>query len=960
LSRFAEPSRRARGVLAATLLSGLVCAASLFAAPGAVAAVLPSGFHDFIVLSHIDEPTNVRFAKDGEVFVSEKTGDILVYESLDDTAPEVFADLQEQVYDNGDRGLLGLELAPNFPEEPYVYALYTFNHVIGEQEPGEYPAWENENGSPVGDPCPAEATESPGVDACPVSGRLVRLTAEGEHAGEEKVLLEDWCQQDSSHSVGQIHFGPEGALYVSGGDGASFDNADYGQFGWPQPNQCGDPPGNIGMIEAGTSQALTPPTAQGGSLRAQDLRTPGDPTDLNGALLRINPETGEGLPENPLHASSDPNARRIIAYGFRNPFRFALDPTSGQVYVDNVGWNTAEEIDRFSMLPEHPYNSGWPCYEADERTEVFSQLGLSICEGLYDEPGSTSPPYYYYLHGAPITADEEECPTFNGSAISGVTPYRGEAFPEKYDGALFFSDSVRGCIYVMPPGNDGNPDPEAVEPFLTDGGLYPAIDIEEGPEGNLFYTQLYGGEYGPGAIHEISYGTGVPDARLTADKTYGNIPEEGLTITFDASESISDSGELEYDWDLDGNGTFETHGGKRRSVVYPPTAYEEDPRISVKVTDEVTHLSSIAELTVHPGDEPSEIRITEPSETATEGVGQEFHFAGEVIEFSSGNPLPPERLVWKTRLLHCPYSAELCHRHPLQTFEDTDEGNFTAPDHGYPSAIELTLTATDYRGLQTSKTITLNARPVPLQVVTDPPGIEISAGEETKSAPFTLMAIENSTVTVSAPQSVTSGGTTYTFGHWSDGGERIHSVHTDVPKEVVAYYTGGSTPPPSEGSVPPSSEGSAQKTNATEKIESSEKPASVATPSKPKIRSHPRARTTRRTARFVFRVAGQRGLKYSCRLDLRRFRRCRSPKVYRHLKAGAHVFRVRAAEPGGRPGKTRVFKWRVLPSRKAAKSAAQRRGEARLRLATEDHGRFVFVCPLLHTEPGSATAAWGD
>ena len=49
--------------------------------------------------------------------------------------------------------------------------------------------------------------------------------------GTETVLVEDWCQQYPSHSVGTIAFGPDGALYASGGDGASFNFVDYGQDG---------------------------------------------------------------------------------------------------------------------------------------------------------------------------------------------------------------------------------------------------------------------------------------------------------------------------------------------------------------------------------------------------------------------------------------------------------------------------------------------------------------------------------------------------------------------------------------------------------------------------------------------------------------------------------------------------------------------------------------------------------
>ena len=76
-----------------------------------------------------------------------------------------------------------------------------------------------------------------------VSGRLSRLQAAGNvMTGTEQVLVEDWCQQYPSHSTGTVDFGPDGALYASGGDGASFNFVDYGQDGSPV-NPCGDPPG---------------------------------------------------------------------------------------------------------------------------------------------------------------------------------------------------------------------------------------------------------------------------------------------------------------------------------------------------------------------------------------------------------------------------------------------------------------------------------------------------------------------------------------------------------------------------------------------------------------------------------------------------------------------------------------------------------------------------------------------
>ncbi len=155
--------------------------------------------------------------------------------------------------------------------------------------------------------------------------------------GPEQVLVEDWCQQFPSHSVGSLEFGSDGALYASAGEGSNFFLSDYGQSGSP-PNPCGDPPNGSGGTQ-------TPPDAEGGALRAQDLRSTGDPTGLDGSVIRIDPQTGAARADNPLAGSSDPNARRIVAFGFRNPFRFTFRPGTNDLWVGDVGWNDWEELD---------------------------------------------------------------------------------------------------------------------------------------------------------------------------------------------------------------------------------------------------------------------------------------------------------------------------------------------------------------------------------------------------------------------------------------------------------------------------------------------------------------------------------------------------------------------------------------------------------------------------------------
>ncbi|MBJ7452188.1 MAG: PQQ-dependent sugar dehydrogenase, partial [Blastococcus sp.] len=253
-ARHAAPLGRVSvGGLSLSAAAALVTAMALLlglATTARGATQLPPGFSETTVIEGLTFPTVTRFASDGRVFVAEKSGLIKVYDDIGDTTPTVFADLRSKVHDFWDRGMLGLALDPQFSSSrPYVYVLYTYDAPIG----GAPPTWGD------GCPNPPGATE----EGCVVSARLSKLTAAGDvMTGAENVLINDWCAQYPSHTVGGLAFGPDGALYASGGDGASFLFVDYGQEGTP-PNPCGDPPSGVGGSQA-------PPNAEGGALRSQD------------------------------------------------------------------------------------------------------------------------------------------------------------------------------------------------------------------------------------------------------------------------------------------------------------------------------------------------------------------------------------------------------------------------------------------------------------------------------------------------------------------------------------------------------------------------------------------------------------------------------------------------------------------------------------------------------------------
>ncbi|HEX2738942.1 MAG TPA: PQQ-dependent sugar dehydrogenase [Rubrobacter sp.] len=748
-------------VLAAVGLAGILVA-SLGPLEANATGTLPSGFQEEEVFSGLTNPTNVEFSQDGRVFVAEKSGLIKVFDGLSDTTPTTFADLRTKIHNFWDRGLLGLALAPNFPSDPHVYVLYTHDAAIG----GTAPRWGTANVS--SDPCPTPPGAT--ADGCVVSGRLSKLTASGDTmTGSEQVLIEDWCQQYPSHSVGDLAFGADGALYVSGGDGASFNFADYGQDGNPL-NPCGDPPGGVGAT-------LTPPTAAGGALRSQDLRTSGDPVTLDGAILRVDPATGAALPNNPLFGHADANAKRIIAYGLRNPFRFTIRPGTSEVWLGDVGWNKWEEIDRIVTPADATVeNFGWPCYEGVGRQPGYDGANLNICENLYAAgTAAVNAPYYTYDHAAQVVANET-CGT-GSSSLAGMAFYEGGSYPDSFDGALFFADYSRKCIWAMEKGTNGLPDPAKRSTFVA--GAAGPVDLEIGPGGDLFYA-----DFDSGTIRRIQYAAAnePPVADATASPTNGAVP---LTVSFDGRGSSDPDGDtLTYAWDLDGDGAYDDSTSSQPVHTYNSAG---DYQVGLRVTDGGGAFDTLDQpLTISAGNTPPTATIDSPLSTTTWKVGDNISFSGSATDQQDG-ALGASKLTWSLIMHHCaPENPSSCHEHVVQDFAGVASGSFVAPDHEYPSYLELRLTATDSGGLTDTKSVRLDPMTVELIFSTEPAGLQLTVGSASATTPFSRTVIVGSKSTMSAPSSQTLAGIPYTFASWSDGGTQSHDI---VAPEASATYT---------------------------------------------------------------------------------------------------------------------------------------------------------------------------
>jgi glucose/arabinose dehydrogenase len=698
-------------------------------------------FIERVVFSGLTRPTALRFARDGRVFVAEKSGVIKEFASLTDRQPMVVVDLGPEVHDYGDRGLLDIELDPQFPQRPHIYALYTLDGRMGDSlAAGTVPRYQDACGDPGG--------------ACVAGGRLVRLTLTGDLASTNRsqtILVENWPQQFLSHSVGSLAFGPDGMLYAAAGDGASFEQVDYGDVGG---NPLREPP------DPGSS-AQKPPAAMGGALRAQ-VTEPVGPTDdrfitsFSGKVIRIDPQ----MATTPLATVGARAASAVVATGLRNPFRMTFRPGSRELWIADVGWNLWEEIHLVEDVNglERP-NFGWPCFEGPGPQPGYEAAGLALCSALYARPAAHLAPVFAYRHDAEVV-EADNCGS-RGSAVSGLAFYQGGSYPEQYRGSLFFTDFSRRCIWVIPAGPGGRPDPARRRLFAA--GVESPVQLRTGPEGDLYYVDL------SGAVRRFEYlgGNHPPRAGLAAAPHWGSLP---LRVTFDASSSrdADDGEQLAYEWDLDGDGAFDDGQGLRIDHTYRQPGRVT---VGVRVTDR-RGARSTATAAIFPGAGPP----TPAIEAITPRVwkaGDHISFKGQARDWQ-GRPLPAAALSWSIVLHHCP---DVCHEHPLQQLTAVAGGAFPAPDHEYPMHLSITLRA-DSDGLHGEVRELLIPATTAVTIQSRPPGLTLAFNGTTSATPFSRIVVSGSTNSLSGPFQIIDR-TAYRFLRWSDGGDQSHPVRVE-------------------------------------------------------------------------------------------------------------------------------------------------------------------------------------
>jgi len=250
--------------------------------------------------------------------------------------------------------------------------------------------------------------------------------------------------------------------------------------------------GNDGSLFVGSGDGADYTQVDPRALRSQDLNS------LAGKIMRIDPLTGSGLPDNPFYDATCPtcNRSKVYAYGFRNPFRFTIHPVTNEVYVGDVGWNTWEEIDTGKGG-----NFGWPCYEggtagtpppAESGVTVSLQQGsyatdpstTAACSALYAQgPGAVRAPVFSYDH-----ADLDGTGKNGGASANGGTFYRGTVYPPAYQNAEFILNYNRQWIRYLTFDAQGQ---ATVNNFATENSAG-MVQVLNGPDSNLYVVVLNG------------------------------------------------------------------------------------------------------------------------------------------------------------------------------------------------------------------------------------------------------------------------------------------------------------------------------------------------------------------------------------------------------------------------------------------------------------------------------------
>ena len=255
-------------------------------------------------------------------------------------------------------------------------------------------------------------------------------------------------------------------------------------------------------------------------------------------------------------------------------------------------------------------------------------------------------------------------------------------------------------------------------------------------------------------------GNSPPTAVASATPTSGAAP---LDVAFKGDGSSDPNGDpLTYDWDF-GDGS--PHAVTANTTHRYSAAGTFTARLTVNDGRGGTDSKTVA-ITVGA---PPTVTLTSPTNGSTYRDGQAVSLTGSAKN-SQGGDLTGTALDWHVILHHS------THIHDLGHFSGSPTSFTPLTSHDADSYYDVTLTATDANGLSASKTVSINPETVSFTLASVPTGAPISYAGVNQTAPYTTNAAIGFATTITAANQFVSGGVTYQFVSWSDGGAAAHNI----------------------------------------------------------------------------------------------------------------------------------------------------------------------------------------
>ncbi len=327
------------------------------------------------------------------LLVGQHDGKIFEFSLLDSTQVRLFADLSDRVHEESEGGLHGMTFHPNFRQNGQFFVTYLHSGKNGFQ---------------------TVLYDRLSRFTVPVAARALGAVPQPEATRASEVVMIQQYDRHTDHNAGDLHFGPDGYLYVSlgdeGGQYDQFENAqriDLNFFSGILRIDVDLRPGNL---DPNPHAAVTPGT----------YRIPADNPWVGATSFR-------GQPLDPSKVRTE-----FFAVGLRNPWQFGFDPLTGTLYANDTGDHTREEVNRVVKGG----NYGYP-----------------ILEGTVTGPRPAAGEVGKDLLPPLVEYGREQ-----GGAVTAGLLYRGTKYPE-FDGAWLVSDFWQGFLGAVR--------------FKADGTAYP-------------------------------------------------------------------------------------------------------------------------------------------------------------------------------------------------------------------------------------------------------------------------------------------------------------------------------------------------------------------------------------------------------------------------------------------------------------------------------------------------------